>query len=126
MRLTLALILAGLLLVPTALADSGGHAKARSARAAEDDHGHHNEDEKKELRHNETRWDAWHARVKALFASWHENASAIRERCHAVEKPDNATREQRQAWAHCVRDGYKSFFDHLRADLKQARLARSH
>lgn len=63
----------------------------------------------------------WHATMKALLTSWLENATKVRADCHAAEKDDNATKEERLAAAHCIRDGYKAFFEHLRADREAAR-----
>src|SRR5687767_11761392 len=51
--------------------------------------------------------DAFLAALKAARASWMENASKVRETCHAAEAPEhgkNASRDARGAWAHCIRD----------------------
>lgn len=125
MRLTLALILAGLLIVPVAAAGPNSHAAAKAHDAVDSGERGGDADASEGKRHNATAFATWRATLKSLLASWHENASAIRERCHAAEKPDNATGNETKAWAHCIRDGYKAFLEGLRADLKQARLARS-
>lgn len=59
------------------------------------------------------------AAFHALRDSWHENATAIREACHAVEKDANATKEERKAGAHCIRDGYKAWFASYRAERRE-------
>lgn len=123
----------GLLATPFALADGGNHSGKGKAIASErsnrtlnatddDDHrsGNRSDDDAKPA------WvAAFQARLRDLRASWLENATAIREECHAAEKPgENATKEERRAWAHCIRDAYKAWFDVLRAEKREAKDAR--
>lgn len=126
----------GLLAVPFALAEEDapsakGREKAAAAKALRANHTDNETDDDNETSdHNETHakpaWvSAFQATMKALRTSWLENASAIRESCHAAEKPgNNSTKDARTSWAHCIRDGYKSFLEQLRADRKEARMAR--
>lgn len=62
---------------------------------------------------------AFQEAVTALRASWAENRTAIQEECRAEKPDENATKEEKRAWAHCVRDGYKLWFDVMRAELKE-------
>ena len=125
----------GLLAVPLALAQADGpsakgEAKAAAAKAAR-------ENRTANATHNKTHDDngthegkpAWvstfQAAMKALRESWKENASAIREECHAAAKPANDSgKDARLSWAQCVRDGYKAWFEHARAARAEARAAR--
>ena len=133
--LTACILALGLLATPLALADADpasakGQAKAAAAKAARDNRTHNGTDDDNRTRGNDTgekpSWvAAFQARLKALRESWQENASAIRETCHAAQKPaDNASKETRLAWAHCIRDGYKAWLDEMRAERKEARMAR--
>jgi hypothetical protein len=122
MRLPYALLIAGLLLLPVAAAAGPNSHAPDKAREAVDSHGDPDAASDHATGHGAP---TWVASLRTLLSSWHENASAIRERCHAAEKTDNATQEQQTSWAHCIRDGYKGFLEAFRADLKQARLARS-
>lgn len=60
-------------------------------------------------------------RLHALRASWLENATAIRESCHAQTLDDNATQEDRTAASHCIRDGYAEWRAERRAEMKELR-----
>lgn len=64
------------------------------------------------------------SQLAQLRASWLENATAIREACHAAEKDENATKEERLDRAHCIRDGYHAFFETLRELLRDLRASR--
>lgn len=61
------------------------------------------------------------ARLHALRASWLENATAIREACHAQTVDENATQEDRTADSHCIRDGYAEWRAERRAEIKELR-----
>lgn len=115
---------------PSSNADKG-QTKAAQMRANQanwtDDHGNKSGNHSKR---NDTRFDAYHARIAQLVDMWLENASKIRDACHNATKPDahnnTTTKEQRLAWAHCVRDGYASFRAQLlgwRADARADRWA---
>lgn len=67
---------------------------------------------------------AYMARLHEIRAAWHENATKIREDCHqkSADKP-NATREDRIAYAHCIRDGYKDLRAWAVAEIAEAREA---
>lgn len=102
-----------LLLVPLAAAakEAAGDKRAeRAERALE-----------KDDRHDEKKAPAFLAAFRALRASWHENATAIREGCHAAEPDANATKEERAARAHCIRDGYKAWMTGYRAERREMR-----
>lgn len=58
--------------------------------------------------------------VRALRASWKENASAAREACHAAAyDAENGTKETRAKWAHCIRDAYKAWRDANRGEMRE-------
>lgn len=133
MRRTLlvGLLAIGLLATPFALAegaDRSGKGKAiasegsdRALNATDDDHrSNRSDDDAKPA------WvAAFQARLRELRASWLENATAMREECRAAEKPgENATKEERREWAHCIKDAYKAWFDVLRAEKREAKDAR--
>lgn len=133
MRRTLlvGLLAIGLLATPFALADGAdrsGKGKAiasersdRALNATDDDHrSNRSDDDAKPA------WvAAFQARLRELRASWLENATAMREECRAAEKPgENATKEERREWAHCIKDAYKAWFDVLRAEKREAKDAR--
>lgn len=135
--LTACILAFGLLATPLALADADapsgkGRGKAEAAKAARENRthnwtGNHTGDH---ARGNDTddkpSWvEAFQARLRELREAWRENASEIREKCHAAPQPANDShKDARRAWAHCVRDGYKAFLEELRAERKEARLAR--
>ena len=52
------------------------------------------------------------SRLHAARASWLENATAVREACHAAEG-DNAS--------HCIRNGYRAWRAEHRAEMKELR-----
>lgn len=126
MRLMLALlIIAGLTLAPLAAAEGGHDAPRRHADAR---HAHHdnetndsNETRKDgEKRGNSERFEAFRAAMAAFRQSWHENATKVREACHAqAPLADNATRAEHKAWAHCIHDGYHALFSQMRAERKE-------
>ena len=65
---------------------------------------------------------AFVAALKDLHASWHENATAIREGCHSADLDHkNASKEDRTEHAQCVKDGYAAWRAERRADLKELR-----
>ena len=125
-NLVLTILLATALLVPTAMAANGRAEQAKADAQAHRESGHATSDEHRPA------WVAdWHARMREIIQSFRENASSIRETCQAEHDADeSATREDRLAMAHCIRDGYKTYFDELRearaqarAEMKEARLA---
>ena len=140
MRRTLivCLLTLGLLATPLALADGdaapgNGHGKAVAKAARDnrtDNHTGNHSDKGNHTHGNDTAdkpaWvAAFQARLKALRDSWRENASEVRETCHAAAKPaNNSSKDARLAWAHCIRDGYKAFLEEWRAERKEARMAR--
>lgn len=138
-NILIALMLAlTLLAAPVALASRGEdrHEKREAAQAEHDDgpredddnetHGearHKNATARQEWRENFTArrtaaWDAFHAKVTLMRASWIENATRIREACHVETPTQNATEEDRKADAHCVRDGYREWRADNRADMR--------
>lgn len=63
-------------------------------------------------------------RLRALRASWLENATAIRAECRAdAEDADraNSTKEERLAYAHCIRDGYRAWRVAWVAEMRELR-----
>ena len=142
MRRTLiaALLVLGLLATPLALAQADapsakGEAKAAAAKAARDNrtanatHGnasHNKTHDGNDTHEGKPAWvSTFQAALKAIRESWKENASAIREECHAAEKPaNNSSKDARLSWAQCIRDGYKTWFEHARAARAEARMAR--
>lgn len=63
--------------------------------------------------------EAFVAKLREWREAWKENATAIRAACHAVVLDhDNASKEERRAWAHCIRDGYHQFFQALKLERK--------
>lgn len=145
----LALLLAATLLVaPVALADGDdgrSHSDAGRLKAAEASDDHHATDDDNEtddedddagerhgsrhdnasFRENRTAlMERFVEQVHALRASWLENATKIREGCHASELDHrNETKENRTAAAHCVRDGYRDWRAAHAADIKEIREA---
>lgn len=120
----LALAALGLLAAPAVLADGEGGAdtaadakgkaagkRAAAAETADDGNG--------------TKRPAHVAalveRMAALRASWHEGATKVREDCRAQALDDNATKEERLAYAHCIRDGYRELRAAHHADIRAAR-----
>ena len=141
MRRTLivCLLTLGLLATPFALAQADGasdkgQAKAAAAKAARENRtnnhtanhtGNHTRDGDNDTGEKPAWVAAFQARFKALREAWKENASEIREKCHAAEKPaNNSSKDARLSWAHCIKDGYKTFLQDLRAERKEARMAR--
>lgn len=149
-RTILALLLATLLLaVPLALASGPeGRGKAHDARTVAAEHrGNHTDDNEtnddNESSHanrssgrNATRdaaRDAWRenhttlrdsyvTRLHAMKAAWRENATAIREACHNTTLDmSNATKDEREARAHCIHDGYKAWRGLHRVEMKELR-----
>lgn len=62
------------------------------------------------------------ARLQSFRTSWLENASAVREACHAQAPDGNASDDEHASAAHCVRDGYAEWRAERRAELKELRL----
>jgi hypothetical protein len=136
------LLLTALLIVPVALADGEGRSRAEEARA---DHAPHADDAADEARANNTdrptrearahpwadanatadhsaRVEAFIAEVRAMHTSWKENATSVRDLCQAQQiDKENATKEQRGDFAHCIRDGYAEWHAEHRASLKALR-----
>lgn len=130
-RLLLTLALAALLATPLALAEEG---KGRSDQARADQNPDHDDDraehrdQTRAARENFTAnrsalMERFLDRLHALHGSWQENATAIRETCRNATQVDHAneTKENRTAWAHCVRDGYHEWRAEKRAELKELR-----
>lgn len=136
MRRTLivCLLTLGLLATPLALADgesasAKGKERAAAAKAARDNRTHNgtgNHTADNATDGGKPSWvSSFQAALKAIRESWHENATEIRETCHAAAKPaNNSSKDARLSWAHCVRDGYKAWFDQMRVERKEARMAR--
>lgn len=143
--LPILLVSFALLAAPVALADGddtphAGKGKSDDARAAaathranESEHDDDNEsadDRGRKLDANRTAWRENHsamiegfvAQLKALQTSWHENATKVRESCKsATFDKENATRAERLARAHCIKDGYAAWRAEHRADIKELR-----
>lgn len=68
---------------------------------------------------------AWNATMHAIRESYLENKTAVIESCRSNEtKPAdmaNATKEEKQAFAKCVRDGLRPLKAAARADIEEAR-----
>lgn len=126
------LLAAALLAAPIALAGGGeasSHADAGKAKAAEHranataDHDDDPERNRTSDRANGTAaresfaenrsalLDSFLTRLHSVRASWQENATKVREQCHA----DN------ESEPHCVRDGYRGWRAQHRAELKELR-----
>lgn len=55
-------------------------------------------------------WESFATSVATLRGSWHENTTATASACHSVTlDKENATKEERVAQAHCVRDGHRAW-----------------
>lgn len=124
-----ALALTALILAPAAVVAHDGRADDARAAAEERKAAAHANGTRNETRDdNDTRDGrpaavaAFHAALRALHASWHENMTQAREGCHAqtLDK-ENATRADRVAHAHCVRDAHKALHAAYRADLRELR-----
>lgn len=131
------MLVLGLLLTPLALAEGGKGQVTRDAsalhrgsheNATSDDHRNGTEGRRHSDDANESRghrkgadWAAFRARFHELRESWHENATKIREECRESKPDANATKEERRDWAHCIRDGYKVWFDLFREERRAAR-----
>lgn len=101
-------------------ADDGAKAldaKARGRGERADDADKDNETAAKQKR--AAFLDGFRAKMAEWRAAWKENAAAIREACHAAAPdPANATKEERKARAHCIRDGYHELFAALKMERK--------
>lgn len=134
------LLLIAVLAAPLALADGAERARADKARAdhapdaddAADDARSNRTESRRERAHpwgdanataNQTaRVEAFIAEVRAMHAAWGENATKVRDACKAQQiDKENATKEQRGAFAHCIRDGYAEWRAEHRASLKALR-----
>ena len=93
------------------------HADAADANETSDDARKADKAEKAETRRSLA--ESFRAKLQQWRDAWKENATSIRAACHAVE-PDqaNSTKEEHKAWAHCIRDGYKQFFQALKLERK--------
>jgi gas vesicle protein len=61
-------------------------------------------------------------RLASLRESWTENATKVREACHAKQIDHaNASKDNRTALAHCIRDGYAKWRSENRAEMKELR-----
>ncbi|HEX2021185.1 MAG TPA: hypothetical protein VHH36_00610 [Candidatus Thermoplasmatota archaeon] len=111
---------------------SKGQEKAAEMRAAHNATGNDSDDnDTRGKPANRTRDDngtrpaavaAYWAALKEIRASWHENATKVREDCRAQAFDHaNSTRDARVAHAHCVRDGYKALRVAYAAKLEAAR-----
>jgi hypothetical protein len=133
MRTIIAILLASLVLVtPLALADGGpGRSDAGKARAAEERATHASHDDadpaarhaaREEAAANRTAlFERFMTRLEAIRASWTENATKIREDCRGDFDHEDATKDERLARAHCIRDGYADWRAEHRADLRELR-----
>lgn len=89
---------------PTERPERAAHATGAAERGAGDDHP-----------------PGFLARLKALRVSWLENASAVREACHAAEKGENVSKEERLSWAHCIRDAFSLWRAEHRVERRETR-----
>lgn len=140
MRTILALLLTGLVLAaPLAIADGAGRSDEGKTRADEargnatasrDDHHDDGERDNRTARHaaraeaaaNRTAsFDSLMTRLETLRLSWTENTTRIREECRADFDAANASKEDRRAHAHCIRDGYAGWRAEHRQDLRDLR-----
>lgn len=118
----------GLLATPLALADGDASMKGKAVASSHAKRGNATDDRDSNLTKNETSEKpafilAFQLRMRELRESWRENASEIRESCHAMEKPgENATKDDRLAKAQCIKEGYAAWFKTLRAERKEAKL----
>lgn len=127
-----ALLLALLVAAPLALAGGEAHAekgrtKAAEARAEHPGKADETADEgprpgraagKDDAEERKAAADGVRARVKTLREALHADATGVREACHGAERDDNATKEGRLAWAHCIRDGYHKLFEAFKLERK--------
>ncbi len=132
-------VVVGFLAVPlTAMAASHDDRQAKDGRAhAESKRARHDElvaakraavDAFKENRAQIL--DAYRDSFKAIRESYLENKTRIISECRGKAAPSDAddssgksemSKEERLAWAHCVRDGLKPLKEAARADIKDAR-----
>jgi len=137
----LPLLLAFTLAVAPAVMAAGGEegkAKAQAAKAAgaerrENATAHEDADKSAERANRTAARESFAENRSALLetflaglhakrASWHENATRVREACHnATFDAPNATKEQREERAHCIRDGYSAWRAEHHADMKELR-----
>lgn len=122
-------LLMALLLVAAPLAAAEGEKgreKSEDAKLHRDARADHHRDNKTDdgnktakAEKARTHADAFRAAMTKWREAWKENATAIREGCRAVVLDhDNATKEEKRAWAHCIRDGYHQFFQALKLERK--------
>lgn len=132
----LALAALGLMAAPAVLADGGDHAddnagkgqsKAAAMRAAhahaQGSYVHANETEDvNETGQRPAHVTAFLTRMSELRDAWRNETAALREQCRAATiDHENATKEERLAWAHCVRDGYRELRMAWHEDMREAR-----
>lgn len=128
------LLAAALLAAPVALAEGSddrrrdGESKekafaARAEQAGNDDNKSARAEERAAFRDNRTAlFDRVIAQLHALRESWHENATKVREGCKSADIDHrNASKEDRTAHAHCIRDGYKAWRAAHSAEIKGLR-----
>lgn len=133
------LLAAALLAAPVAIADGDrSHGDAGKTRAAElrADHAPDHDDNDTEdanetprgkrnasYRENHTALiDRIVESIHALRASWHENATKVREDCKAADLDHrNESKDNRTARAHCIRDGYREWRAAHTAEFKELR-----
>lgn len=122
-----------LLLAPVVLADRGedGRAKADTARAGhadgepvQGDARGLNATERSAARENASAdraaaWSEFQANSSSLRASWKTSAVTARDACHAAAVSENATSEEREASAHCIRDAYRVWRVEHRVELRE-------
>ena len=132
----LALAALGLMAAPAVLADGGDHAnekadkgqsKAAAMRAA---HAHaqgsyvqaNDTEDVNETGQRPAHVTAFLNRMSELRDAWRNDTAALREQCRAAAiDHENATKEERLAWAHCVRDGYRALRMAWHEDMRDAR-----
>lgn len=134
-----------LLAAPLALAGGGDHGDDASERGRAEATAHkaaranHTDDDNDTREHNATReqrraerenvtanrtaaMERFLTQLHALRESWLENATKVRETCqNATFDRANATKEQREDNAHCIRDGYADWRETYRAELRELR-----
>jgi hypothetical protein len=129
--------LAGLVLALPMQALAAGPPEGKGERGAEAraEHGNMSAAKRAALdsfHENRTRiLQEYHDALAAIRASWHENKTRVLAACRGVGDGEhgnnsamsNLSKEERLAYAHCVRDGLAPLKNATRADMRDAREA---